>query len=545
MKKYPYTLKAAIAMLVSLMLCGFIPISDSSSLHVGISNMSAEPQIINSSCSTIISFDLSNISNGSHGKLDIYDTAGAIIRTFNKTALHAGPNNVTWNGRDSNGKPVKDGIYSAAVTISGQTSGPGSNITNGSTPETTIIVDNTPPVTSALLSGVLGNDGWYIGDVTVNLSVIEKLSGVNRTIYRLDSGDWNDYAGNFTVGDGTHTLDYFSVDMAGNSEREKNITINVDAVSPEISSISPEDGEKPDANVTINATFSKPMDPDSINSSTFILADDNGNPVASHISYDNCIASLKPETSLTPGADYTLMVSNLVSDIHGSMLQAGMNRTFEVADSSRHPTVTSTDPANGAENVPLTAAISVSFDQPMLPGSINGDTFIVTTEYGTVVEGTVSYDTNAVFTPADTLYDNAGYTAMITTDAQSADGSPLKDNYTWSFRTESLNLDTGDDQSLYEPDDDGLDLQADDNNVTDGDQAALPDDENNTTIDMSDNIVDPQPAEGNINGFSTIGGNMNRLAPAHITQVQAPKKSLMDTILVITAVVLRRVLLKI
>lgn len=537
-------------MVISLMVCGFMQMSYASAINPGVSNMSAEPHILNSSSgSTIISFYLSGISNDNSGKLDIYDSGGAIVRTLNKTGLQNGLNNVTWNGRDNKGKPVKEGSYIAVFSIKGKSSGQSSDITNGSTPKAMILVDNTAPVTTRSLSGIPGRSGWYLGDVTVDLSASDSLSDVNLTRYRIDAGGWNDYTGNFSVGDGTHTLAFYSIDQAGNAEKEKNITIKVDAVSPEILSISPEDGEKPDANTTVNVTFTKPIDPDSVNNSTFELTDDSGQPVASRVSYHDCVLTLTPKNPLTPGTDYTVVISGLITDMYGNPLKSGMNRTFEVADPEERPAVTSTDPADGMENVPLKQTITVSFDRPMLPESINGDTFIVTDEYGDCVEGSIRYGTNAVFTPADELFYDTGYVATITMGALSAGGGSLEDNYSWSFRTESLNIDTGDDQTLYESDDNSADLQADDDNVTAGDQTGLLQDANDTaadTVDMSNNVEGSQNAEGMANGFSMVSGNTNRLAPVNITPVQAaPKSSLLDALLIVSTTLLRRILLRI
>ena len=550
MKNDPYALKAAMAMLTSLMLCGFMPMSYASPLHAYVSNMSAEPQDFNSSSgSTIICFYLSGISNGSSGKLDIYDHGGAIVRTLNKTTLKIGLNNVTWNGRDNKGKPVKEGSYTAVFTIGGQSSGFSPDIANGSPADDMMLVDNTSPVTKASLYGVPGNEGWYLSDTVVSLSVDEGLSGVNLTRYQIDSGDWNDYAGNFTIGDGTHTLDYFSIDRAGNVEQEKSIKVNVDAIAPEVSSVSPGEGESPDANAVISATFSKPMDAGSINGSTFILKDSSGQPVASHINYNDNVATLTPETSLTPGASYTVVITDLIFDIHGKSLESGVNRTFVVADPEQHPAVISTDPADGLENVPLTSAIAIFFDRPMMPGSISGDTFIVTTEYGDQVDGVVSYGTCAVFTPAVAFFPETGYVAMVTSGARSTDGNALKDNYTWTFRTQALNIDTGDGQAEYQSDDNSTDVQSDADNISDDSQDAIIQDDNGTTssdtVLMPDQIDDTQTSAGIFDGFSTVGGITNRLAPTHITAVQMPKKSLIEAILIVSAVLLRRMLLKI
>ena len=84
-----------------------------------------------------------------------------------------------------------------------------------------VITDTVPPVTSCTLDGELF-EGIYRSNVTVTLSAIDNESGVAVTKYQLDAGDWVIYTAPFVVSeDGNHTLVFYSVDRAGNSEAEK------------------------------------------------------------------------------------------------------------------------------------------------------------------------------------------------------------------------------------------------------------------------------------------------------------------------------------
>jgi hypothetical protein len=89
-------------------------------------------------------------------------------------------------------------------------------------------VDNTPPITTITLAGTL-EGGVYTSDVTVTLAAIDGQSGVNYTMYKLDSADWNIYTTPFVVTeDGTHTVLFYSVDNAGNQETEKSSTFIIE-----------------------------------------------------------------------------------------------------------------------------------------------------------------------------------------------------------------------------------------------------------------------------------------------------------------------------
>jgi len=111
-----------------------------------------------------------------------------------------------------------------------------------------LYVDTAAPDTAALLNGTMGNEGWYLSPVEVTLNASDNGSGGSGTIggipnrftagigvtsYRIDSGAWQTYSGSFTVsGDGTHTVDYYSVDAVGNEESTQSLTIKIDTNPP-------------------------------------------------------------------------------------------------------------------------------------------------------------------------------------------------------------------------------------------------------------------------------------------------------------------------
>ena len=96
-------------------------------------------------------------------------------------------------------------------------------------------VDIIPPFTSCTLNGTAGDNGWYVGNVTVTLAAADNDSGVNRTLYRIDNGSWITYNGSFEISsDGAHTVEYYSVDTVGNKEKAKINQVNIDKTSPSV-----------------------------------------------------------------------------------------------------------------------------------------------------------------------------------------------------------------------------------------------------------------------------------------------------------------------
>ncbi|TMI29000.1 PKD domain-containing protein, partial [Candidatus Bathyarchaeota archaeon] len=97
----------------------------------------------------------------------------------------------------------------------------------------TVLVDAQPPITTAFLTGTLGGAGWYVSPVLVSFDVTDDLAGVAGTHYRLDGGPSQDYSGAFLVADdGPHTVEFYSVDRAGNVETAQFVEFKLDATAP-------------------------------------------------------------------------------------------------------------------------------------------------------------------------------------------------------------------------------------------------------------------------------------------------------------------------
>lgn len=99
------------------------------------------------------------------------------------------------------------------------------------------------------------------------------------------------------------------------------------------------------------------------------------------------------------------------------------------------PVVLSTDPDNGATNVPLDQLISVNFNEEMNPSTINQSSF--TLKNGTSqIAGVVSYTgKTATFTPSALLVPNTTYSARITRTITDLTGNALQTETNWTFST--------------------------------------------------------------------------------------------------------------
>jgi len=97
--------------------------------------------------------------------------------------------------------------------------------------------DIIPPVTTISFkpSEPDGENGWYVGDVTVTLNATDDDSGVNITYYRVNSGVLQTYIEPFIlVEDGENILiEFYSTDNAGNQEEVKSANIDIDQTPPD------------------------------------------------------------------------------------------------------------------------------------------------------------------------------------------------------------------------------------------------------------------------------------------------------------------------
>ncbi len=107
-------------------------------------------------------------------------------------------------------RAIKDGVEgSASVTVPDETA-----------PTT---IDNSPLT-------------WQKTDFTVTLTCTDNLggSGCKETYYRIDGGTWQTGASILISEDGDHTIEYYSVDNAGNEEIHTTIHAKLDKTAPTI-----------------------------------------------------------------------------------------------------------------------------------------------------------------------------------------------------------------------------------------------------------------------------------------------------------------------
>jgi len=109
----------------------------------------------------------------------------------------------------------------------------------------TIKIDRTSPATTCTLEpkSPTGENGWYIGNVTIILTASDDVSGANRTTYSIDDEKIKDYEETVKlINEGEYTLHYSSIDGAGNEEEQHTVSVRLDKTKPSANITSPEQG---------------------------------------------------------------------------------------------------------------------------------------------------------------------------------------------------------------------------------------------------------------------------------------------------------------
>jgi hypothetical protein len=185
-------------------------------------------------------------------------------------------------------------------------------------------------------------------------------------------------------------------------------------------------------NRAIAVVFSKPMDPASINTSTFVVAG-----VSGKVTYDavNMIGSFKASADYTANTMYSASITTGARDTSGTPLAAAFNFSFttRATTDASPPDVFAVNLAAGAMCVPLNQKITVTFDEQMDSLTINPNTVFIEGVAGAVTYDVVSQ--SATFTPSANLAPNTKYTIMVTTGVQDMAQVPLAAPYSQTFTT--------------------------------------------------------------------------------------------------------------
>jgi len=142
----------------------------------------------------------------------------------------------------------------------------------------------------------------------------------------------------------------------------------------------------------------------------------------------------RPQEGFVPGQTYRATVAAGLTDTTGGVLEEDMSWSFTI----QSPYVLWTEPAYGEEQVSLTRAITVTFNQPMDPTSTQA-AFSLWAIGGEAVPGRFAWNddgTVMTFVPEGLLQLETFYGGRVGGSARSAaGGTTLGEDYSWTFET--------------------------------------------------------------------------------------------------------------
>ncbi len=189
-------------------------------------------------------------------------------------------------------------------------------------------------------------------------------------------------------------------------------------------------------NKAVSLSFSEAMDLTSLSASTFSLLQGT-TVVAGAVTSTSTKITFTPTNNLEGSKIYTATLTTGAKDLAGNTLAANYVISFTTVPPPdvTPPLVTVSDPLNNATGVATNKAVTVTFNEPMDPLTINSTT--VTLKQGTtVVAGTVTYaDKVATFTPSASLAVGLAYTASVSTGAKDVAGNALAAALVLNFTT--------------------------------------------------------------------------------------------------------------
>ena len=193
----------------------------------------------------------------------------------------------------------------------------------------------------------------------------------------------------------------------------------VDITAPHVVATNPQNGTTGvSRGGSSTVTFSEPMDPQTINTTTFnIRVTSSGQILPGTVTYNPTtrVAEFVPTGALPNAAGLTVTVTTGAKDLAGNAMTAPFTAQWTTRDEDG-PTVVSSTPVNGANGVSSTTAITVTFSEAVAAATVNTTNISLKgTAGGANVPGTIAFNgtTIATFTPSAPLGQGVNYTFTV------------------------------------------------------------------------------------------------------------------------------------
>ena len=214
-----------------------------------------------------------------------------------------------------------------------------------------------------------------------------------------------------------------------------------DSVAPAVASSVPMDGATDVAiDESLEIAFTEPVDPATANGTTVkIRVGDT--EMAGTVCCAHDTITFTPATNWGFATTYTVTISGGVSgvkDLAGNALAADHTWTFSTgqAPDTNPPTVTATNPINGATGVSVQTSVTAIFSEAVT--NVSPAAFRLAAGGVPVPGGVTTNGSTAIFTPSTPLLYNTTYTATAAAGVADLAGNPLRAEVNWTFTTSEM-----------------------------------------------------------------------------------------------------------
>ena len=202
-------------------------------------------------------------------------------------------------------------------------------------------------------------------------------------------------------------------------ETTQSTVTTIDITAPRVVSTIPVNGATGVSRAgTSTVLFSEPMDPTTINTTTFNMrVTASGALIAGAVTYSATtrVAEFIPTTPLPNLTNITVTVTAGAKDLAGNALSPVFTAAWTTRDEDG-PTVIASTPSQGAVGVSTTPTITVTFSEAVDATTVNGTNIVLRTAGGVAVAGTVSFNATtrvATFAPTAPLTQGVTYSLTV------------------------------------------------------------------------------------------------------------------------------------
>jgi hypothetical protein len=216
-----------------------------------------------------------------------------------------------------------------------------------------------------------------------------------------------------------------------------------DKTPPSVVEIVPADGQEVvPINTSIVISFSKEMNPSTINDKTIIVSSYDGTIVEGTVSAAGTVAVFKPKQLLAQTTHYVVTINGTVQDTYG--IPMGGPAIFNFITETL-PNVVTHQPGSGVIDVPVNTTINIVFSEPVALSSVvvtllsaTTGTVPCQTDGGCLTTGDGQSYTYTPSIPFGSVYALAGhvtYTVIVSAGVQDFYGKVMQQDVVWSFTT--------------------------------------------------------------------------------------------------------------